>query len=98
MAGKPSGTAATAKDTPSSSTASQSDALCGAETSATVETTTQAMMVTTFRADALVAFQISCVEHRFTRRAFAPESFGHTLVRAFVAFDLGGEEFLQPAH
>src|SRR5690606_9014453 len=57
-----------------------------------------AVVVAALGADALIAFQIGAVQDSFAGRALAPQAFGDRLFDPFDAFDLGGQQFLDPAH
>jgi len=57
------------------------------------------VVVVALGADIEIVPQVGVIQHGFTRSAFAPQSLGHSFFFAtFLAFDLGREEFLEPAH
>jgi hypothetical protein len=55
-------------------------------------------MMAALGADALIAFEIGTVENGLARRALAPQAFGDGLPDPFDTLDLGGQQFLNPAH
>jgi hypothetical protein len=56
------------------------------------------VVVAALGANALIAFEVGAVENGLAGRALAPQAFGNGLFDPFDTLDLGGQQFLNPAH